>query len=238
MARMLAAIVTIAFTLFAAPAANAARRFASPDGSTTAACTAADPCALQTAVNAAADGDEVVVTSGTYTLAKKLVPRGALDIHGDPDFAWPKIVGTGSLKEPILTLDGGTLRHVLIHASANKEALILKAGVVDGVRLESANGDAATVYGSDGTVIRNAVIRSTGAVDSAALWLRDGSGANSAEIRNVTALATAGTANGIHCDLTNGAGATIVNSIARGTGYDLDFMAACRVANSNYRPAF
>jgi hypothetical protein len=234
---MLATIVTIVFTLVAVPAADAARRYASPNGSTTAACTAADPCALHIAVNSAADGDEVVVTPGTYTLAKKLQPRGALDLHGDPDFAWPKIVATGALKEPVLTLDGGTLAHVLIHASANKEALILKEGVVDGVRLESVSGDAATVYGSDSTVIRNSVVISTGPVDSAALWLRDGSGADNVEIRNVTAMATAGTANGIHCDLTNGAG-TIVNSIARGTGFDLDFTPACTVANSNYRPAF
>lgn len=232
---MLASIVTIVFACFAAPAAEAAVRHAAPDGTTTAACTAAGPCALQTAVNSAADGDEVVIAPGTYSLAKKLVPRGALDIHGDPNFASPRIVATGALKEPVLTLDGGTLTHVFIHAATNKEALVLKAGVVDGAWLESANGDAATVYGSDRTLIRNSVVKSMGAVDSAALWLRDGSGADSVEIRNVTALATAGTANGIHCDLTNG-GATIVNSIARGTGYDLDFMPACSVAYSNFRP--
>jgi hypothetical protein len=227
--------MTLLLLLALAPAANAARRFVSPGGATTAACTAADPCALQTAVNAAADGDEVVVTAGTYSLAKKLVPRGALDIHGDPDSASPRIVATGALKEPVLTLDEGTLGHVFIHAAANKEALVLKEGVVDGVWLESANGDAATVHGSDRSVIRNSVVKSMGPVDSAALWLRDGSGADRVEIRNVTALATAGTANGIHCDLTGG-GATIVNSIARGTGYDLDFVPACSVSYSNFRP--
>jgi hypothetical protein len=232
---MLVSIVTIALTLVVAPAAGAAVRYASPDGATTAACSVADPCALQTAVNSAADGDEVVVTPGTYTLAKKLVPRGELDIHGDRDHAWPRIVATAALKEPVLTLDGGTLTHVFIHAAANKEALILKEGVVDGVWLESANGDAATVYGSDRTVIRNSVVKSMGPVDSAALWLRDGSSDDNVEIRNVTAMATAGTANGIHCDITNGV-ATIVNSIARGTGYDLDFMPACEVSYSNFRP--
>ena len=170
------------------PAADAARRYASPAGSTTATCAAADPCALEVAVNSAADGDEVVVTPGTYTVAKRLQPRGTLDLHGDPNFAWPHIVGAGTLKEPVLTLDGGTLAHVSIHASVNKEALILKEGVVDGVRLESVDGDAATVYGSDATVIRNSVVHSSGAVDSAALWLRDGSGVNSVVIRNVSAL--------------------------------------------------
>jgi hypothetical protein len=233
---MLAAIVMIVFTLVAAPAAHAAVRYAAPTGgATSGACAAAAPCTLEVAVNSAADGDEVVVEPGTYTLAKKLTPRGALDIHGDRDHAWPRIVGPGTLKEPLLTLDGGTLEHVALFASAKKEALILREGIVDGVKLESANGDAATVHASDSTVVRNSVIRSNGAKDSAALWLRDGSGANTVEIRNVTAMATAGIANGIHCDLTNG-GATIVNSIARGTGYDLDFLPACSVAYSNFRP--
>jgi hypothetical protein len=236
MRRALVPIVLL--VLLAVPsAADAARRYASPAGARTATCAAADPCALDVAVNNAADGDEVVVTPGTYTLAKRLQPRGDLNLHGDPNAAWPKIVGTGALKEPILTLAGGSLEHVWIHASVNKEALVLDAGIVDGVRLESAGGDAATVYGSDATVIRNSVVRTTGVVDSAALWLRDGSGANSVVIRNVTAMATAGTANGIHCDLTRGS-ATILSSIARGTGFDLDFMPACSVAFSNFRPAF
>jgi hypothetical protein len=233
---MPAAIVTIALTLLAAPAADAARRYASPSGSATASCATADPCTLELAVNSAADGDEVVIAPGAYTLAKKLTPRGDLSIHGDRDHAAPRIIGASNLKEPMFTLDGGTLEHVWLRAPGNKEALILKEGVVDGVALESANGDAATVYASDRTVIRNSVVTTAGATDSAALWLRDGSGANTVEIRNVTAMGTAGTANGIHCDLTNGA-ATIVNSIARGKGYDLDFMAACDVSYSNFRPA-
>jgi hypothetical protein len=230
-------VLTALLVVAVAPSAGAAQRYAAPNGLSTGQCPATAPCALDRAVNAAADGDEVIVTSGTYSLSKRLQPRGELDLHGDPNAAWPKIVGTGSLKEPILTLNGGTLEHVWIHAAAKKEALVLQEGVVDGVRLESADGDAATVYASDATVIRNSVVVSTGPVDSAALWLRDGSGANRVEIRNVTAMATAGTANGIHCDVTHG-GATIVNSIARGSGFDLDFTQGCSVAYSNFRPAF
>jgi hypothetical protein len=236
MARMLATIVTIVLTLAAAPAANAAVRYATPSGgATSGACAAAAPCTLEVAVNAAVNGDEVVVSPGTYTLSKKLTPRGALDIHGDRNHAWPRVVGPSSLKEPMLTLRGGTLEHLWLSASSRKEALILEEGIVEGAKIESANYDAAVVYGSDATVIRNSVVQSAGATDSAALWLRNGSGANRVEIRNVTAMGTAGDANAIHCDLTNGS-ATIVNSIARGKGYDLDFTSGCSVAYSNYRP--
>ena len=235
MARTLATIVTIVFTFVAAPAAQAAVRYATPTGGATTGNCGAAPCTLEVAVNSAADGDEIVVGPGSYTLTKKLAPRGELHLHGDRDHAWPRITGPSNLKEPMLTLRGGTLEHVWLAASSKKEALILEEGTVDGARIESANGDAATVYGSDATVIRNSVIRSAGATDSAALWLRDGSGNNRVEIRNVTAMGTAGTANAIHCDLTNGQ-ATIVNSIARGKGYDLDFAAGCSVAYSNYRP--
>jgi len=232
---MLVTIVTITLTLLAAPAANAAVRNATPTGGATSGSCAAAPCTLEVAVNSAADGDEVVVGPGTYALTKKLTPGGELRIHGDRDHAWPRIVGPSTLKEPMLKLNGGTLAHVWFRATGTHEALVLEQGIVDGVKLESTNGDAATAYGSDATVIRNSIIQTTGATNSAALWLRDGSGADDVEIRNVTAMGTAGTANAIHCDLTNG-GATIVNSIARGKGYDLDFTSGCSVAYSNYRP--
>jgi hypothetical protein len=233
---MLVSIVTIALTLVAAPTASAAVRYATPTGGATTGDCVAAPCTLDVAVNSAADGDEVVLAPGTYALAKKLVPRGELDIHGDPDHAWPHVVGPASLKYPMLKLNGGSLEHVWLDAASNLEALVLQEGTVDGVKLESASGDAATVYASDTSVIRNSVIHSAGATNSAALWLRDGSGANNVEIRNVTAMGTAGDANGIHCDLSNGT-ATIVNSIARGKGYDLDFTSNCEVSYSNYRPA-
>ena len=72
-------------------------------------------------------------------------------------------------------------------------------------------------------MIRNSVVRSAGATDSAALWLRDGSGARQRRDpqRDRDGHAPARRTR-IHCDLTNGS-ATIVNSIARGKGYDLDF---------------
>jgi hypothetical protein len=82
--------MTLLVLLAVPPAADAARRYASPTGSTTAACTAAAPCTLPVAVNSAAAGDEVVVTPGTYSLTKELTPRGELDIHGDRNFAWPR----------------------------------------------------------------------------------------------------------------------------------------------------
>jgi hypothetical protein len=231
--------MTLLLLVACAPAANAARRYATPSGgATTGSCVVDAPCTIEVAVNSAVDGDEVVVAPGTYTLTKKLVPRGALDIHGDRDHAWPKIVGPGTLKEPVLTMDGGTLEHVWIHATANKkEGLILRSGVVDGVRVDSTTWDSAVVSASDdGTVVRNSVIESNGAVDSAALWLVDGSSNGSVEIRNVTAYATAGNGNGVHCDITNGS-ANVVSTIARGAGYDADFVPACKISYSNFRPA-
>jgi hypothetical protein len=236
MRRSLLSMTMLFALLVCAPAADAAVRYATHTGGATSGACAASPCTLDVAINAADDGDEVVIGPGTYTLTNKLTPR-EIDIHGDRNHAWPRIVGASSLKDPMLTLDGGTLEHVSIKAAANKEALILKEGIVDGVSLDSANGDAATVYtSSEGTVIRNSVITSAGAVDSAALWLRDGSSRGSVEIRNVTAYATAGTGNGVHCDVADGS-ATVVSTIARGKGYDADLLPACKISYSNFRPA-
>jgi hypothetical protein len=66
----------------ASPARAAAVRYAAPGGSG-ATCSAAAPCSIETAVNGAASGDEVVIAAGTYTTATSLSRNVSdLNIHG------------------------------------------------------------------------------------------------------------------------------------------------------------
>ncbi|MCM6764367.1 right-handed parallel beta-helix repeat-containing protein, partial [Rathayibacter sp. ZW T2_19] len=64
-ATLAALLVVIAAFFAAAPSFAAANRYASPTGTSTV-CTAAAPCSLVTAVQNAAPGDTVLLTSGTY----------------------------------------------------------------------------------------------------------------------------------------------------------------------------
>src|SRR5918995_1899422 len=84
----------IVLLLLVPSTASAAVRYATPGGSTASvACPASDPCRLDRAVNAAAANDEVVIGPGTYRITVPLRPVAALDLHGDPDHAWPRVIG-------------------------------------------------------------------------------------------------------------------------------------------------
>ena len=234
----LAPFVAALLVLVATPTAEAAQRYAAPGGSTTSQCPAADPCAIERAVNGAAAGDEVIVASGDYTLSSALNPRGALNLHGDPDHAWPRITASSKMSGTVLTFKGGTLSHVSLQAvNPDREALELDAGIADGIRALSNAGTGATVSLTDsGTVLRNSVVRSLDPKSGAtALDVKDGHG--SVALRNVTVIAGAGSGTGIRCNVKDGT-ASIVNAIVRGNAADIDARSRCTAAFSNFRPAF
>jgi hypothetical protein len=238
MFRKLAPFVTALLVLVATPTAQAAQRYAAPGGSTTSRCPAADPCTIERAVNGAAAGDEVIVASGAYDLTAPLNPRGALDLHGDPDQMWPRIIASDKVSGSVLRFRGGTLAHVSLEAvNPDREALELDAGVADGIRVLSNAGTGATVSLTDGgTVLRNSVVRSLDPKSGAkALDVKDGHGR--AALRNVTVIAGAPSGTGVRCDVKDGT-VSIVNAIVRGKMADIDARSGCTAAFSNFRPAF
>jgi hypothetical protein len=80
-----------------APAAQAAQRYAAPAG-TGAECTQAKPCSLKEAITKAKANDEVIVTSGAYTVTETvfLAPEASgAYVHGD--FGGPRPTITGAV---------------------------------------------------------------------------------------------------------------------------------------------
>jgi hypothetical protein len=240
MRRLLSPIVML--LLLAVPsAAQGARRYAAPNGSTSSPqCAAADPCRIDRAVNGAAVGDEVVVTAGVYRLAVPLRPVGRIDLHGDRDRSSPRIIGPATLKASLLTFTGGTLGHISLEAAATGQAaLSLEGGVADGLQLQAAAGNGGTVVASyAGTVLRNSVVRTSDPSGGAAgLELTERGKDGHVELRNVTVMAIAGSATGIRCEVKDGT-ASLVNALVRGHGLDIDADGQCTAAFSNFRPAF
>jgi hypothetical protein len=238
MGRTLVSVVTTVLLLAVPPAAGAAQRYAAPGGSSSSPCQATAPCTIERAVNSAAPDDEVIVAPGDYQLNTVLNPKGALDLHGDPDHAAPRIAASGKVSGTVLTFKGGTLTHLALKAvNTDRQALELQSGVADGVILQSNAGTAATVTVSRaGTVLRNAVVRSLDSKSGAqALLVKDSDNA-SAVLRNVTVIEGA-TGTGLRCDVKNGS-VSILNAIVRGKTADIDAGSGCTAAFSNFRPAF
>jgi hypothetical protein len=223
-------LATLLAALGASPA-RAATRYAAPDGSPQSpACAAADPCTIDRAVNGSALGDEVVVGPGTYALSVPLKPGAAIDLHGDADHTWPRVIGGAKLSGSVLTLRGGTIVHLSLEATAHDQrALTLQSGIADGTRLWSADGPAAALSASmAGTSLRNSVVQGTKAGLTA-------SGKGDVRLRNVTVMATGASAEGIECDVDGSA--TLVNVLVRGGDTDIDaHRDTCTAAFSNFRP--
>jgi hypothetical protein len=239
MRRFLAPLATL--LLLAVPtSAHAARRYATTNGSTTARdCAVTDPCRIDRAVNGAADGDEVIVAPGNYRLDAVLKANADIDLHGDADHAAPKLLAPASLGGTLLTFKAGTLSHLSLQTSVkDHEALVMDGGVADGIVLDAAYATAGTIVASDeGTVLRNSVARTTDPrPGSFALALAKHGGNAHVELRNVTAMAVAGSATGIRCDADGPA--SLVNVLVRGKAADIAGSGPCTAAFSNFRPAF
>ena len=241
--RLFLSFVVLAVLLPSA-SAPAAERWASPTSTkSSGTCAAADPCSLRQAVAGAAAGDEVIVSPGTYTVGSRLEPLVPITLRGVAGSPRPRLVGGSNLSASVLTFKaGGVLRHLAVEAtSPGRDALTMQGGLAEDLLLVSATGDGAKLVGSPpGTLLRDSVVRTTGAAEGlAALKLRESGGGGDVMLRNVTAMATGLLATGVRCEVEAGA-ATLVNTLVRGGLRDIDASsddARCSASFSNFRSA-
>jgi hypothetical protein len=234
-------VAGLALVTLSPAATQAAVRHTTPAATATAGtCSSALPCRIDHAVNAAADGDEVVVAPGTYAVTVPL-DAPAITLYGAPEAPAPQIDGDTNLAGDLLTLQrGGTVRHLSLRSdSSSKSALHLEEGVAEDLTVSAVRGDAAEVYTSPATtVLRDSVLIAEGGGSSGdALLLLEGSGGGPAlAVRNV--VASAATDAAIRCQAGPGHVATLANVIARGGSEDIDFSAGagCSISHSNLRP--
>jgi hypothetical protein len=216
-------------------------------GRTTPPCIDTDPCTIQKAVEFASSGDEVVALAGTYT-------------------------GTSLILDPGLSLRGAAGSRPTLQGTSNGVAVTADTGArVSHLRIE--NGRPLQMHGAEGFDLVLAGTTDSGAFLLGASRLRDSlvmnsavnngggtstaihvglTGASTAQIRNVTAIATGANSYGVRVWGAGGpppcfpsdARAAVRNTIARGTTGDLTAIgttAGCvaagvlDVAHSNFR---
>ncbi len=181
--------------------AQATQRYAAPSGAGTE-CTQAKPCALSEAVGAAKAGDEVIVTSGTYTVGAAIFapPVTNLQIHGETGAAMPRINAAFGGPAIYLTQTGDSLSYLEIENDANGGiGVICFSGRLErlDVRVIGAGGSGAAV--STDCTVRNSLFRVEGA-GSIGLRGTGTSGNTSAVLRNVTAIATGSNSVGVSAE--------------------------------------
>jgi hypothetical protein len=221
-----------------APVAGASVRWSAPDAATGAPCTPDAPCRLDTAVNGAVAGDEVILKPGNYDVTYPVAATAAIDVHGQAGKAVPHLVG-GPGGNPTLEMkQGGSLSRVFASSQTSGGYAVSIQGVIaDGIEVATTGGS----YGIElhsaaaATVLRNSVVWVDGG--GSALQVKEGV-LGSTIVMGVTAVGTNG-GDGIVVKSSSST-TTIKNTIAHGSSWDIEkkpVAVAPTVSYSNYRPA-
>jgi hypothetical protein len=243
------ALVFAAAAALAVPlAAHGATRHAAPGGGGTS-CLESAPCNLETAINSAGTGDEIVLAPGDYNGFGPLNPlRNTLSIHGTVGQLRPRL--TSPLSTLLLNV-GSTLRHVEIATTQAPASPLLDLDgtatlaparapvIIDDVVARTPGTALALVNAGGGNRIRNAVLLTDGAgpavsVNNAiqvaiehATIIGQGPGATALLVRSPT----------------TDTSVVVLNSIVRGSAQDVDAIATApgttvvSLEGSAYRPA-
>lgn len=186
---LIAVGAVVAFAANVPRASAATQRYASADG-TGSACSAAQPCGIVEAVNNAAAGAEVIVEPGGYYVDKSLDDPAPITIHGVAGQARPQLFLDGPTE---VRLQDSTLRYIEIYQGEPAVTAVTSWGTTfDQVIIRGGTQADCAAYIYDGTMSNSLVIatRYSGSAICAAAW----QGANTAWLRNVTAIARGGAA--------------------------------------------
>ena len=208
----LAAVVALAAIAPATAAAD--QRYASPGGAPVDACTQSDPCDFETAVEGAADGDEVIVEPGVHSPPGQVSLTTATVVHGAEGQPPPQIVsaaGTAiSVTHPEAVLRRLDVRHV-----GAGDALLLDDGL--GERLTVRSTSAGFTCHVLGATLRDSICWATGPGGDAAGMFTNAS-VDHTLLHNVTAFASGPGSSGVRVQAQNGfADFRGLNVIAKGS---------------------
>lgn len=104
----------------AAPAADAASRYASPSGTgPPGSCPKANPCSINDAVESGSvsDGDVVTLAAGDYTITNTVNIDDRITVRGDPAGARPRLLSGTGVGTISLQADGSVLSFVALRAT-------------------------------------------------------------------------------------------------------------------------
>jgi len=231
---LLGAAAAVAALLVSAAPASAVNRYAHPDGSGSAPCTdnvpVTDACSLQNAFIALQDGDDLTLNSGggigNYSTLIELSINQQATVHGSAPGV-PATVISSAANIAVSMSTGSVLRDVRVVHTGPAGSFGLRMG--DNTLAERvAVDDGATLQhscsvGGTGATIRDSVCWNRSVGGSAVHAEYDGGFTFDLNLRNVTAVATANSADGIALDVSEPSTKATVhatNVIADGAGAD------------------
>jgi hypothetical protein len=181
------------FTLVVASADGAANAYYAGPAGTGSACTQMNPCTIPTAVSSAADGDEVIVLPGSYSLGSTTVNvTGGIEVHGQDGASKPMIIGVGAgggLDGLFQVSDPNAELRQLDIESSGQQGIVVNTGKVEEVFAHASGGNGFACQQLGPGSIRDSVCWGSGSSESGIGAHSNGATFNST-LRNVTAIGT------------------------------------------------
>jgi len=155
--RLLTLVAALVVCLALAPLANAATRYAAPDGDGAPPCPQSDPCDLETVVDGAAgglaNGDTVLLAPGTYHPLGPVEVFREVTFSGEPGQPAPLIEAAG--ERGLWLPNPSTVRDIRIHSSAGTQyGFVLGEGTAEQVE---SSGEASRACALDKATLRDSV---------------------------------------------------------------------------------
>src|SRR5215213_9411091 len=228
-----------------APAAQAAQRYAAPEGSGPEPCAQAAPCSLKVAVTKAKTGDEVIIGAGTYSVKEPLAPEGGASnvyIHGDLNGPMPQIIGSSTPYTVVATTIDNRLAYLDLSNTGNFAygAVCATGGSVERIRATAVGDSTTGILAVGDCTVRDSFAAASGMNATALVASGAPVTPSTPTARNVTALATGtGSKAAFAACFACVGGSTkldLKNTIADGVAADLETgsSGAIVVSNSNF----
>jgi hypothetical protein len=220
MRTLIVAVAVLAAVAVTAPA-QAATRYASPNGGGAAPCTSqSNPCTLPGAASSAVAGDKLVVGSGTYQLTQILVLTG-VNVEGARTMFSPRPRVLAPTDGTIaVVLHGGSVRNLAVEGSAGTNwVLDVQDTIVNSVVVKATGPQLGGIVLRGNSDLGDSTASTSGGGVETAVAAVDGT----FHLRNVTAWSTGANSRGIVVRANSiPTDATVRNTIASGTAFDVE----------------
>ena len=192
-----AVLATLIAALLVPASATAAARYASPAGGMVPGCSQVSPCSLDYAITAASPGDEVVVTSGQYTVGATIETETPLWIHGQPGTQKPRIFAAD--KSVLKSFAPQRISDLSLEATNNADGVLFVPA--DGTSLErleifARGADSLGLRPGNNFTMTDTLVFAENSIDATGVFIQ-GTGSGTVQLRNDTIVAEGSNAVGL-----------------------------------------
>lgn len=182
-------LIALVIVLLVPASATAATRYAAPNGGMVPGCSQVTPCSLDSAITAAAPGDEVVVGPGQYVLGATIETETPLWIHGPLSDEKPRIFAAD--KSAFKSFAPQRISDLEFESTNNSGGVLFVPAdgtVLERLKLFARGADSLGLRPGNNFTMTDTLVFAENSTDATGVFIQ-GTGSGSVQLRNDTIVA-------------------------------------------------